>query len=123
VHRADATNFPAWRAALVTAANGSSIVIASYDRAAMGQTGGGHFSPIGGYHAARDLVLILDVARFKYPPHWVPAEQLWRAMHAPDPATGQARGWITLCCQDQGSSPGLDTCSVSVTRATRCCNN
>jgi hypothetical protein len=32
----------------------------SYTRKAFGQTGDGHFSPIGGYHSARDLVLILD---------------------------------------------------------------
>jgi Phytochelatin synthase len=31
----------------------------------LGQTGSGHFSPIAGYHAATDSVLILDVARFK----------------------------------------------------------
>lgn len=123
VQRADATSLTAWRAALATAANGNGIVIASYDRAAMGQTGSGHFSPIGGYHAARDLALILDVARFKYPPHWVPAEQLWRAMHAPDPASGRARGWITLRRQDQGSSPGSNKSFVSVPRATHCCNN
>lgn len=30
--------------------------------------GDGHFSPLGGYHEGRDLVLILDTARFKYPP-------------------------------------------------------
>jgi hypothetical protein len=30
--------------------------------------GDGHFSPVGGYHAGKDLVLILDTARFKYPP-------------------------------------------------------
>jgi glutathione gamma-glutamylcysteinyltransferase len=110
VQRADATNLPAWRRALATAANGDGIVIASYDRAEMGQTGSGHFSPIGGYHAARDLVLILDVARFKYPPHWVPAEQLWRAMHALDPATNEARGWITLRRQTPGQvTPGQVT--------------
>lgn len=38
--------------------------------------GDGHFSPIGGYSAKEDLVLILDTARFKYPPHWVPLEML-----------------------------------------------
>jgi len=52
------------------------VLIASYDRASLGQTGNGHFSPIGGYHMERDLVLVLDVARFKYPPHWVSAERL-----------------------------------------------
>lgn len=56
------------------------------------QTGTGHFSPIGGYHAGRDMVLILDVARFKYPPHWVPLTLLWEAMDTIDKATGQRRG-------------------------------
>jgi glutathione gamma-glutamylcysteinyltransferase len=45
-------------------------VIAAYNRAGLGQSGGGHFSPLAGYHAASDLTLVLDVARFKYPPHW-----------------------------------------------------
>ena len=39
--------------------------------------GDGHFSPIGGYNAREDLVLILDTARFKYPPHWVPLPMLY----------------------------------------------
>lgn len=96
VQRCDASNLEAWRAALATAASGEAVVVASYDRAAMGQTGSGHFSPIGGYHARKDLALILDVARFKYPPHWVSAEQLWRAMERVDPTTGLARGWIVV---------------------------
>ncbi|MBA3067899.1 MAG: hypothetical protein FP825_05375 [Hyphomonas sp.] len=49
-----------------------------------------------GYHARKDLALILDVARFKYPPHWVSAERLWRAMERVDPTTGQSRGWIVI---------------------------
>ncbi|KAG5180329.1 hypothetical protein JKP88DRAFT_279734 [Tribonema minus] len=48
------------------------VLIASYHRGTLGQTGSGHFSPLGGYHAASDSVLILDVARFKCPSHWVP---------------------------------------------------
>ena len=35
-------------------------------------------APIGGYSAAEDMVLILDTARFKYPPHWVPLEMLYK---------------------------------------------
>jgi len=96
-----------WRQALLTAARGEAVVIASYDRAALAQSGGGHFSPIGGYHAARDLVLVLDVARFKYPPHWLPAESLLRAMHAIDPATGRARGWMVLRPRAHGVSLGF----------------
>lgn len=56
------------------------------------QTGTGHFSPVGGYHAESDMVLILDVARFKYPPHWVPLPLLWEAMNTTDEKTGQQRG-------------------------------
>lgn len=56
------------------------------------QTGTGHFSPIGGYHAGSDMALILDVARFKYPPHWVPLTLLWEAMDNVDETTGQHRG-------------------------------
>ena len=95
VHATD-TNLPALREALAVASRGKSVLIASYDRAILGQTGGGHFSPIGGYHAERDLVLVLDVARFKYPPHWVATEQVWRAMQSIDPATSMTRGWLSL---------------------------
>ena len=55
-----------------------------------------HFSPISGVHMASDHALLLDVARFKYPPHWVPVATLYAAMQAEDPATGRARGWVTL---------------------------
>src|SRR5215212_7426585 len=48
------------RVALGLAARGDGVMIAAYDRGSLGQTGTGHFSPIGGYHAARDLALVLD---------------------------------------------------------------
>ncbi|XVF32358.1 hypothetical protein REPUB_Repub17cG0075000 [Reevesia pubescens] len=71
-------------------------IISSYHRATFKQTGTGHFSPIGGYHAGRDMTLILDVARFKYPPHWVPVTLLWEAMEHFDEATGQRRGFMLI---------------------------
>lgn len=73
-------------------------VIAAYSRAALGQTGDGHYSPIGGYHRGRDSALILDVARFKYPPHWVPLELLWEAMQRHDASTGRPRGFFVMTC-------------------------
>ncbi|KAI3694349.1 hypothetical protein L1987_77314 [Smallanthus sonchifolius] len=89
-------------------------VITSYNRATFKQTGAGHFSPIGGYHAGRDMVLILDVARFKYPPHWVPLKLLWEAMDTVDDASEFHRGFMlvsrhprppallyTLCCKHE----------------------
>lgn len=71
-------------------------IVVSYTRRAFLQTGDGHFSPIGGYSPERDMVLILDTARFKYPPHWVRLEELYMAMKAIDPATGQSRGLMRL---------------------------
>ena len=69
------------------------FIVSSYSRRLLSQTGDGHFSPIGGYHPERDLVLILDTARFKYPPHWVPLTLLWEAMLAIDKETGLNRGF------------------------------
>ncbi|KAL0418626.1 UNVERIFIED_CONTAM: Glutathione gamma-glutamylcysteinyltransferase 1 [Sesamum radiatum] len=71
-------------------------VISSYHRGTFKQTGTGHFSPIGGYHAERDMALILDVARFKYPPHWVPLGLLWEAMDTVDESTGLRRGFMLV---------------------------
>ncbi|XP_058005781.1 glutathione gamma-glutamylcysteinyltransferase 1-like isoform X2 [Hevea brasiliensis] len=40
------------------------------------------------------MALILDVARFKYPPHWVPLTLLWEAMNNIDETTGKNKGFI-----------------------------
>jgi hypothetical protein len=76
-------------------------IIVSYSRAIMNQTGTGHFSPIGGYHRERDMVLIMDVARFKYPPHWVPLELLHTAMCSIDEDSGKSRGCLVLSPSQQ----------------------
>lgn len=60
----------------------------------MSQTGDGHFSPIGAFDESSDSVLVLDVARFKYSPHWLPLGALVKAMRAPDSVTGLPRGWL-----------------------------
>jgi glutathione gamma-glutamylcysteinyltransferase len=72
------------------------VLVANYSRRAVGQTGDGHFSPIGGFHAGTDQVLVLDTARFKYPPHWMPVDLLFEAMREIDPATAKPRGWLLL---------------------------
>jgi glutathione gamma-glutamylcysteinyltransferase len=83
-------------------------MVAAYSRRVLGQTGDGHYSPIGGYHRGRDLALLLDVARFKYPPHWVPLPLLWAAMHPADPVTGRSRGYLVLR-RGEGSFAALCT--------------
>jgi hypothetical protein len=39
------------------------FLVANYHRRAIGQTGGGHHSPLGAYSPSKDMVLIMDVAR------------------------------------------------------------
>jgi len=59
-------------------------------------TGSGHFSPLGAWHRESDRVLIMDVARFKYPPHWVELRLLMEAMCTVDDSTGRPRGYFLL---------------------------
>ena len=96
--RAEESTEDAFREAIAasTTRPGEPHLVVSYSRRVLGQTGDGHFSPIGGYHPAEDLTLVLDVARFKYPPHWVPTPLLWSAMAPADAATGRSRGWLVL---------------------------
>ena len=72
------------------------FIIASYSRKVLGQTGDGHFSPIAAYHEKYKKVLILDVARFKYPPVWVDIHKFKQAMDINDSSTQKSRGLILV---------------------------
>jgi len=76
------------------------FIVVSYSRKILNQTGDGHFSPIAGYCAETDRLLILDVARFKYPPHWCPVEVMYEALKPIDKDTGKSRGWCLLTSAD-----------------------
>jgi glutathione gamma-glutamylcysteinyltransferase len=97
-HRATQTNVGLFREHLVASATNSDgpVLIVNYSRSAVGQTGAGHFSPIAGFDAAADQALVLDTARFKYPPHWLPVELLFAAMQERDLDSGETRGWMLL---------------------------
>ena len=60
-------------------------VIVNYYRPGLGQKGGGHHSPLGAYDAETDRFLILDVARYRLPPVWATAADLWNALDTTDP--------------------------------------
>lgn len=80
----------------VTAVAEGAVLVVAYSRRVLKQTGDGHFSPIGAYDPASDSVLILDTARFKHPPHWVPLSLLYEAMRSLDPDTGKPRGYAVI---------------------------
>ncbi len=71
-------------------------LLVNYDRKALGQTGGGHIAPIAAFQAASDRVLILDVARYRYPSVWVPVVDLWQAIRTVDRSSGRSRGLLSV---------------------------
>jgi hypothetical protein len=73
-----------------------SRVIVNFRRASLGQEGEGHFSPLVAYDSTSDSFLILDVARYKYPPAWVNFKDLDTGMRAVDPDSGLSRGALIL---------------------------
>ena len=76
--------------------NPNNFVLVNYLRKTMGQERGGHISPIAAYNQQDDRFLILDVSRYKYPPIWVKAEDLWQAMTTVDSTSKQTRGFVLI---------------------------
>jgi hypothetical protein len=73
------------------------FVIVNYLRKAIGQEKGGHISPLAAFDAETDRFLILDVARYKYPPVWVKASELFAAMNTQDSDNqDRTRGYVLL---------------------------
>ena len=73
------------------------FVIVNYLRKALGQERGGHISPLAAYDEKSDRFLILDVARYKYPPVWVATQDLFDAMNTPDSDNdNKSRGYVLV---------------------------
>jgi hypothetical protein len=105
VHAADTTlaDFRA-RAARNLATPGDYIVV-NYDRAGVGQEHLGHISPLGAYDGKADKFLVLDVARYKYPPVWVDAAALFGAMRTDDFVSGKTRGFVEVSAAPSPPGP------------------
>lgn len=96
VHAAD-SDLSAFRAAARAAvATQDAVIVVNVLRTALGQPGGGHFSPLAAYNADADSFLFLDVARYKLPPSWIPAERLFAAMNTLDSSAQKTRGYIIV---------------------------
>ncbi len=72
------------------------FVLVNYLRSAIDQKTGGHISPLAAYDADTDRFLILDVSRYKYPPVWVEAKDLFSAMATKDSTSGKSRGYVLI---------------------------
>jgi hypothetical protein len=87
-------------------ANAGDYVVVNYDRSELGQETTGHISPLAAYNEKADRFLLLDVARYKYPPVWASAEALFRAMKATDLTSGQSRGMVLVKTAPSAPGPG-----------------
>jgi hypothetical protein len=74
----------------------NNFTIVNYFRKSVGQEGGGHISPLAAYNQTSDRFLILDVSRYKYPPVWVKAIDLWQAIKTTDRDSGKTRGFVLV---------------------------
>ena len=96
-HYADSLTIQQFRKLLKTElAKSNARVVANFNRKLLGQEGGGHHSPLGAYDEASDSVLMLDVAKFKYPPAWIPLSDLLPAMQSVDTDSGKSRGLVVV---------------------------
>lgn len=73
------------------------FVIINYLRKALGQQTYGHISPLAAYDEKSDRFLVMDVARYKYPPVWVTASDLFDAMNTVDSDNqNRTRGFVLI---------------------------
>lgn len=97
IRHAGQSDIAAFREAARTALNEPrTFLITNYDRKTLKQAGAGHISPLGAFDAVTDQVLVLDVAKQKYPYTWVPVSMLWAAMNTRDPDSGDTRGYLLV---------------------------
>jgi hypothetical protein len=72
------------------------FIIVNYFRQNLNQQSGGHISTLAAYNEKSDCFLILDVSRYKYPPIWVKASDLWKAMNTFDPFSKKTKGFVVV---------------------------
>ena len=97
MHAADSTVETFRTEARTALATPGHFVIINYLRKAIGQEKGGHISPLAAFDAETDRFLILDVARYKYPPVWVKTADLFGAMNTTDKDNdNKTRGYIVI---------------------------
>ncbi len=105
VHHADAGGLDDFRKnASEYLSQKNHFVIINYLRKALGQERGGHISPLAAYDEKSDRFLILDVARYKYPPVWATTSDLFAAMNTTDSDNeGKNRGYVLIAGQSEAA--------------------
>lgn len=95
-HAADSSIDEFRRIAKANMGTRTDFIAVNYLRNHVGQPRGAHFSPLAAYDEPSDSFLVLDVARYKFPPAWVTAADLFDAMNTLDTDSGKTRGFIVV---------------------------
>jgi hypothetical protein len=94
---ADASTADAFRAELKKNLDDpKDFIVVDFNRSELKQDMGAHWSPVAAYDEGSDRVLVLDVARMRYPPYWAKVDDLFRAMNTSDIDSGKSRGWVVV---------------------------
>ncbi|NKN36098.1 glutathione gamma-glutamylcysteinyltransferase [Agrobacterium sp. a22-2] len=97
LHHADSIDVAALRELIKAGlAAPDTRLVANYSRKPIGQNGDGHISPIAAYDVETDRVLVLDVAKYKYPPVWMTVADLHAAMNTIDSGSNKTRGIVVV---------------------------
>lgn len=102
-HASDTTLAEFRKLAVANLKEPGNFVLVNYLRREIGQERGGHISPLAAYNQQTDRFLIMDVSRYKYPPVWVKAADLWKAMATTDRVSGKTRGFVLTQVASVGS--------------------
>lgn len=77
--------------------NPQRFIIINFCRKDIHEKGCGHFSTLAAFNKKADRFLLLDVARYKYPPVWIKAAALYHSMHTDTHLKkGQSRGYLIV---------------------------
>ena len=83
------------KAAIAAVDSTHQFILVNFCRKYINEKGCGHFSPLAAYNAKTDRFLLLDVARYKYPPVWVKTADLYKSISTGlDSASNKSRGFI-----------------------------
>jgi len=95
---ADKSDVAGFRAAVKDClSDGSKKIMVNYARSSVGQAGGGHISPVVGFHEENDLILVADTSNYKYPMWWISVSDMYGAMNTQDSDAvpgNDFRGWV-----------------------------
>jgi hypothetical protein len=96
VHASDSSEAEFRQKARESVAQPDHHVLVDFLRSELHQDTGAHWSPLAAYDAQSDRFLVLDVARFRYPPYWAKTADLFAAMKTLDLDSGKSRGYVLI---------------------------